>query len=120
MAKNDYLARQRALIRSAADAGEQTGIQMMWDYMTIALRDPEVVGKDIFGDKRLRRLLNRIQELRHEFQPAFIDGPEMDYYQEKLDGCIREVWSEEDFFPFRERYPSIQTFGYDKPRKAWK
>ena len=54
--RNKYLDRQRERDQGFFDAGERIGIQKMWDYMQIALRDPEIMGKDVFGRKRLEKL----------------------------------------------------------------
>ena len=54
--KNTYLDRQRERDQKFLDAGERMGIQKMWDYMQIALREEAVVGKDVFGRKRLEKL----------------------------------------------------------------
>ena len=53
--KSGYLERRQAVNQAFLDAGEQMGIQKMWDYMQIALRDPEVMGKDVLGRKRLKK-----------------------------------------------------------------
>ena len=53
MAKNDYLAKQRAIQHGFFRAGEQTGRQAVIDMMVLALRDPEIIGKDIFGKDRM-------------------------------------------------------------------
>ena len=38
--KNAYLEKQRALNQQYLDVGEEMGIQKIWDYLQIALRDP--------------------------------------------------------------------------------
>ena len=54
--KNAYLEKQRKMQQSFLDVGEEMGIQKICDYLHIALRDPEVMGKDVFGRKRLEKL----------------------------------------------------------------
>lgn len=120
MAKKDFQARQRATMQAVYNAGEDIGIQRMWDYFTIALRDPEIMGKNTFGQERLKRLYEKLKEISIYFAPAFQDCAEADYYQEILDRNIREAWSEEDFHDFKDRYPALKQFKYDKPRKKWK
>lgn len=44
--KNAYLKKQRKLQQGFLDVGEEMGIQKICDYLHIALRDPEVMGKD--------------------------------------------------------------------------
>lgn len=31
-------------------------MQKMWDFIQMSLREPSVVGKDIFGSKRLKKV----------------------------------------------------------------
>lgn len=55
MAKNDYLKRQADRNKAFFDAGERVGMQKCWDYVQIALRDQDVMGKDVIGRKRMER-----------------------------------------------------------------
>ena len=118
MGKNEYLKRRQAVNQGFLDAGEEIGMQKMWDYIQIALRDPEVMGKDIFGRSRLENLYKKCGELANRFHTAFTDDKEADYYQEKLDGQLREIWGE-DLNTFYERYPQLKKLGYEKKRKGW-
>ena len=52
--KNDYLAKRAERDRAMFEAGMRTGQQMTHDFTQIALRKPEVVGKDLFGYGRLK------------------------------------------------------------------
>ena len=117
--KNTYLDRQRERDQKFLDAGERMGIQKMWDYIQIALRDPEIMGKDVMGRKRLEKLYKKTAELANYFHTAFTDDVEADYYQEKLDKQLKDLWKER-FPPFYERYPQLKRLGYDKARKGWK
>ena len=49
MAKNDYLSRQRARDQEVFDAGLRIGRQQMCDFITLALREPDVMRKDTFS-----------------------------------------------------------------------
>ena len=117
--KNAYLERQGQVNQKFLDVGEQMGMQKMWDYMQIALRDPDVMGKDIIGRGRLEKLFNRCKELADEYHTAFTDDVEADYKQEQLDRALKEVWGD-DFNTFYERYPYLKQFGYNKPHKKWR
>lgn len=119
MPKNDYLQKRQAMQQGFLDVGEQLGMQKMWDYIQIALRDPNVMGKDTFGKQRLTKLFLKMKELADEYATAFDDDKEADYYQSKLDASIKEIWGDE-FQPFFERYPYIKQYGYQKSRKGWK
>ena len=116
---NGYLEKQKARRQAILDVGEQLGTQKMWDYMQMALTDPEIMGKDTFGRKRIEKLFAKVHELADTYHVAFTDNVEADYYQEKMDAKLREKWGE-DLVPFYERYPMIKRLGYDKARKGWK
>lgn len=117
--KNTYQDRRNAANQALLDAGEQIGIQKMWDYFQIALRDPEVMGKDVFGRKRLEKLYKRTSELADYFHHAFTDDKEADHRQEELDGALRDIW-EGDLFTFYERYPQLKKANYAKSKKNWR
>lgn len=119
MSKSGFLEKQRALQQGFLDTGEEMGMQKMWDYVQLALRDPEVMGKDTLGKERLTRLFNRLKELADTYHTCFTDDKEADVYQEKLDANLREIWDEE-LTPFYERYPQLKKVGYNKARKGWK
>lgn len=119
MGKNAYLQRRQALNQGFLDAGEQMGMQKMWDYVQLALRDPDVMGKDVLGRNRLEKIFGKLKDLSKEYHTAFTDDPEADYYQEKIDRQLKEVWGK-DFSPFYDRYPQLKQFKYDKAMKAWR
>ena len=117
--KNAYLEKRKALNQGFLDVGEEMGLQKMWDYVQIALRDPDVMGKDILGRKRLEKIYEKVKELADTYHTCFTDDPEADYYQEKLDAQLREVWGE-DLQNFYVRYPHVKKFHYDKAYKSWR
>ena len=115
MAKNDFLARQRQRDQEVFDAGLRIGRQQMCDYLTLALRDPETMGKDTFSGKRIIKVINKINDLMCKFASAFNKCDEADYYQEKLDHALREAYGDEirdGFFSFCERYEAVKKFDY--------
>ena len=118
MAKNDYLDRQHRRDQKFLDVGEEMGMQKMWDYVQIALRDPEVVGRFAWGRKRLRRLYYKCSELASHYHNAFTDEVDADKLQSDLDKSLKEVWVEE-LSTFYERYPWLKKQKYDKPKKGW-
>lgn len=115
---NPYLDRQQKDRQKFFDAGEEIGLQKAWDYIQIALRDPEVMGRDTLGRKRIERIYKKMLELVDYYHTAFTDNVEADYCQEKLDAQLREIWGD-DLQTFYERYPKLKKLGYDKPRKNW-
>lgn len=94
------------------------GMQKVWDYVQIALRDQELMGKDVFGRARLEKLYKRLMELADYYHTAFTDDKEADCRQEEMDARLREVWRD-DLNTFYERYPQLKKQAYDKKRKWW-
>lgn len=117
MGKNGYLQRRQAMNQGLLDVGEQLGMQKMWDYIQVTLRDPDVMGKDTFGKKRLNKIYKHLIFLADRYQTCFTDDKEADYYQEELDAQIRKGCDE--FYPFYERYPQLKKIKYDKAKKGW-
>ena len=118
MGSNGYLARKNAMYQGFLDAGERLGMQKMWDYIQLTLRDPDVMGKDTFGKKRLEDIYKNINILADRYHICFTADKEADYYQEELDSLLRRDCDE--FSPFYERYPQLKQFKYDRSRKGWK
>ena len=70
---NGYFKKRHDINQSFLDAGEELGVQKMWDYMQLALRDPAVMGKDTFGPNRLEKVFKAMQNLASEYHTAFTD-----------------------------------------------
>ena len=119
MSKNGYLEMRQALNQGFLDVGEQLGMQKMWDYVQASLRNPKVLGRAV-GKKAMKRLYTQCKYYADRYHICFTDDVEADVYQEELDGLIKESCDEEDFHPFRERYPWLKKLGYNKARKGWK
>lgn len=103
----NYVQRRDALIRVAAEAGEMVGRQKMADLMALALNDPAVMGKDVLGPERIKRVYARLHELEAELAQAWRKGDEQDYAQARLDRELRRIFGS-DFVPFAERYPDVK------------
>ena len=117
--KNTYLERRQAVNQAFLDAGEQMGIQKMWDYLQIALRTPKTMQKDVFGRGRLEKVYKMTAELADYFHTAFTDDKEAEKFQEELDAALREIWGD-DLVPFYERYPQLKKPDYSKGKKNWR
>ena len=115
---NYFLQKQEMMYQHYLDMGEHIGIQKMWDYLSVVLHDPKVMGKDTFGPNRLSKIFVAMKEMVDEYHVAFTDDKEADYYQEKIDAHLREIWGDETL-SFYERYPEIKKIKYDKARKGW-
>ena len=116
--KNEFLKQRAARDRACYDAGMQTGIQMVHDFVTMALRDRETMGKDAFGSGRMEKLWAKVKELDEHYQYAFSRHVEADAKQEEMDGVLKELYGE-DLVKFADRYPFVRQYGYDKPQKGW-
>lgn len=118
MAKNELIRKRQEREQKILDAGERIGMQKMWDYVQLCLRDPEVVGKDVFGKERLRKLFYRIKNRVDYYHLAFTDDVEADVRQAEMDRELEEIWGEE-LSPFYERYSELKRIRYEKPKKGW-
>lgn len=116
--KNAYLAKQKDKYQTYFDAGERIGMQKMWDYMVLVLRDPAIMGKDTFGKERLDRIWEHLKDVTEFYHTAFTDDVEADYYQELMDKQFRAIWGDKTL-PFYERYDELKRQKYDKPKKGW-
>jgi hypothetical protein len=119
MAKpNAYLAKQAAVNHGYFTAGLQSGRQQILDLLSIALRDPEIVGKDIFGKDRLIKVVNGIGNYIDLYQQAWEKTDETDYYRAKLDAALAEAYGEGLHDSFLQRYEFAPEFDYKKGK--WK
>ena len=118
MAKNDFLAKQRATQRAYFEAGLQSGRQQIMDMMSLVLRDADIMGKDTFGKERLLRVVNGIGEYIDKYQPAWEKSDDTDYYQKKLDDALVDAYGEGMADSFYQRYEFAPEFDYMKGR--WK
>lgn len=118
MAKNDYLARQRALQRGYFEAGLQSGRQQIIDMVSLVLRDPKYVKKDIHGSERLLTIVKGIGDYIDLYQKAWEKDDETDYWQKKLDDALAEAYGEGMHDTFYKRYEYAPEYDYMKGK--WK
>lgn len=112
MGKNGYLEKRDKMMQKFFTVACDTTTQQFFDYMCIVLNDPEIMGKDTFGAKRLRKVYDAMMELDKTFSEAWCGSQESDYYQEKLDAKLKEIFGE--VIPFNKRYPYQQEWNYNK------
>jgi hypothetical protein len=86
--------------------------------MSLVLRDPEIMGKDIFGKDRLKKVVKGIGDYIDKYQPAWERSDETDYYQKKLDDALAEAYGESLADSFYKRYEYAPEYDYTKGR--WK
>lgn len=86
--------------------------------MVLTLRDPEIMGKDIFGKDRLLKVVKGIEHYLDVFDQAFQATDETDYWRAKLDAALAEAYGEKLHNSFLERYEFAPEFDYNKGK--WK
>ena len=116
MSKSGLLERKNKERQVWLDIGLQCGRQQILDMITLALRDPNVVGKDTFGKKRLLKLVNAIGKNIDNYWQAWQKTNETDYYRAKLDAALAEAYGEEMHDSFLKRYEFLPDFDYAKGR----
>ena len=112
MAKNGYAQRVALARETYLKIGQDFGVQKMADLVEIALNDPDVMGKAL-GEKKIRRIFEKVAELEETFAAAFYANPEQDYWQEMLDRRLSEIFGTETV-PFRDRYPWLKEVKYGR------
>ena len=116
MAKNNYIAMRDADRVAFFRAGEQTGRQVIIDMMVLALRDPEIMGKDTFGKDRLLKVVKGIEQYMDKFDQAFKATDETDYWRAKLDAMLADAFGDEMYDTFNKRYEYCRDYDYVKGR----
>jgi hypothetical protein len=118
MAKNAFLQKIEEERKVYLNIGVQCGRQQILDMMTLALRDPNVMGKDTFGKDRLIKVVNGIGEYIDTYQKAWERDDETDYYRDKLDAALAEAYGDGMHDTFLKRYEFAPEFDYMKGK--WK
>lgn len=115
---NPYLDKQRAMQNACFDAGLQCGRQQIVDMLSLVLRDPEIMGKDIFGKDRLIKVVKAIDAYIDKYELAWKKHNETDHVQKQLDANLAEAYGEALHDTFHERYPYAPEYDYKKGK--WK
>lgn len=119
MAKNNkYIEERDAMRKGCFEAGLQMGRQQIIDMVSLVLRDPDIVEKDIFGAGRLLKVVMGIDEYICKYAKAWGKDDETDYYRAKLDAALAEAYGEGLHDSFLERYEFAPEYDYKKGK--WK
>ena len=116
--KNNFLLMINAAKKDGFEAGLRSGRQQILDMMSLVLRDPKYVKKDIFGGGRLVEVVHGIGEYIDLYQPAWEKSDEADYYQKKMDTALAEAYGDGLHDTFFQRYEFAPEYDYNKGR--WK
>lgn len=115
----NYQQRQKLHDRAVFEAGMRTGAQLVADFMTMSLRDPNVMTKyRVLSPETLDKVFENCSKLDEHFSLAFSDDVEADYVREEWDGVLRETYGDKTH-PFDVRFPYAREIKYLKPRKGW-
>lgn len=119
MGRNQYIAQRQARDREYFEAGMRTGAQLVVDFVTQTLHDPEIMGKNrVLNRGTIEKILGNCKVLDEHFSVAFSDHVEADYRREEWDSVMKEIYGE-DADPFEKRYPYAKDIKYLKPKKGW-
>ena len=113
-----YLDQQWQRYQQMFNLGVKEGYQQYHDFLTLVLTDPQFIGENTFDKEQLILIKKGMDHYLNLYAPAFEKHPDSDYYQEKLDANLREIY-EDLFCPFKVRHPMIRQYSYDKPQKGW-
>lgn len=115
---NNFLAKQQALQVACFNEGVRCGRQQILDMVSLVLRDPEIMGKDIFGKDRLLKVVKGCGEYIDKYQDAWQKSDETDYTRAKLDAALADAYGEGLHDSFLQRYECAPEFDYVKGK--WK
>lgn len=119
MAKNDFLRKRDERDREYYEAGMRTGAQLVVDFISMSLHDPDVMGKNrILSRNSIEKVLSNCKKLDEYFSLAFSKHVEADARREEWDKVLKEIYGD-DTDPFEKRYPDAHKFSYMKPLKGW-
>lgn len=107
MAKNEYARklreRKEAERALAAEIVKAWTAQLCLDVMTIVLNDPEVMGKDVFGTQRLKKVEQAFNEEFPKWVVGLTEDVKASYTREKMDERLVKIWGDE-FQRWPQRY----------------
>ena len=109
-------AEAKAVVDLLLRAGIATG--QILDMVSLVLRDPDIMGKDIFGRDRLLKVIKGVGEYIDTYQKAWEKDDETDYYQKKMDEALAEAYGADLHDSFHKRYEYAPEYDYVKGK--WK
>lgn len=111
---NAYIAAMQAAKRAGFQAGLESGRQQIMDMLSLVLRDPDIMGKDLFGKDRLLKIVKGIGDYIDIYQLAWVKHDETDYYRAKLDDALAEAYGDALTDSFLQRYAYAPEYDYKK------
>lgn len=114
-----FAQQQTIITREFFNAGLQMGRQQIIDMLCLVLHDPNVMGKDTFGHKRLDKVVRGIGEKMDYFYRAWQKVDDADYWQAKLDAYLADCFGVAGLEgTFHQRYEFSPEYDYKNAR--WK
>jgi hypothetical protein len=114
----NYMKQRAAFISAGFQAGLQAGRQQILDMMSLVLRDPKYVKKDIHGAERLLTIVKGIGDYIDIYQDAWQKTDETDYVRAKLDAALADAYGPGLHDSFTQRYDTAPEYDYTKGK--WK
>lgn len=112
--RSGYLAKQKARNTVLQDATRETYEQFMTDTLILTLNNPDVMGKDVFGHKRLKKVLEAWGRCYDVYFDALTNRPEADYVRQRMDDAMKKICGKSgDFVPFEKRYNWMPKITYE-------
>lgn len=113
-----FLEKQQQEKKLYLDIGVRLGRQQMLDMFCLVLNDPDIMGKDTFGKKRLYKAILATGDYIDKYQDAWQKTDETDYMRAKLDEALATIFGPELYESFEKRYEYSPEFDYKKGK--WK
>lgn len=101
--KNPYLERQEEKRKQRDTIIMLWAHQMCYDALTLVLNDPEIMGKDVFGEKRLNKLCKATNAKIEEIMPGLSSQVNASHVRAQVDRELEKI-CKESFVPWEERY----------------
>lgn len=108
MGKNGYLQRQRNTVNVYRQAEKETYIQFMTDTLILTLNDPAIMGKDVFGEKRIRRVVEAWGKVFDKYHGSSGKGRRAGLLADQDGHDLKGILGEKDFEPFEKRYEWVK------------
>lgn len=103
MGKNAYAQKIKARKELGEYILKRWTCQLCLDAMSLALNDPEIMGKDTFGRERLTRLGEGFNKYFDEIYPALTKNEKASYLRAVVDRRLHQILGD-DFLAWEERY----------------
>ena len=100
---NTYLAKkeQERITRDMIVTGWAQ--QEVFDALTLVLNDKEVMGKDVFGEERLKKLCVALNAKVNEIRPGLSNKASASHVRRQVDDELQKI-CKNSFVPWEERY----------------